>query len=110
MSLAETFCLLLVAHAIADYPLQGEFLAKFKNPAAGPFMGEVIWPWILGSHAAIHAGFVGVITGSLLLAAAEFVAHCAIDLAKCRGWFGFNADQALHVGCKAVWIAILAYS
>jgi len=33
----ELLALLLISHAVCDYPLQGEFLAKFKNPAAGPF-------------------------------------------------------------------------
>lgn len=31
MEYIELFALLLVGHALADYPLQGEFLSKTKN-------------------------------------------------------------------------------
>lgn len=114
MSLAELFLALLVGHALADYPLQGDFLAKAKN-RANPIPGV---PWIHGllPHAAIHGGFVGAITGSVWLGLAEFVVHCLIDDAKCTGKFGsdparaFNIDQALHVACKVVWVGILAWS
>lgn len=104
------FCLLLVSHAVCDYPLQGEFLSKFKNPAAGPFMGEAIWPWILGSHAAIHAGGVFIVTQSSAAMAFEFVAHCVIDIGKYRGWFGFHVDQTLHVLCKVIIVTALMFA
>lgn len=100
-----TLFLLLVGHALADYPLQGDFLAKAKNRTA-PITG-VPWWQALAAHAAIHAGFVAVITGSVALGLAEFVAHFVIDDAKCRGRLSFNADQALHVACKVAW-AVLA--
>lgn len=98
----EMLMLLLAAHALADYPLQGDFLAKAKNRTA-PIPG-VPWWQALGAHAAIHAGMVLVITGSPLLACAEALAHFAIDDAKCRGRLTFNADQLLHVLCKVLWV------
>lgn len=106
MSLVEMLCLLLAGHALADYPLQGDFLAKAKN-RANPIPGI---PWFHGllSHAAIHGGFVGIITGSLTLGLAEFVVHCLIDDAKCMGRISYNRDQALHVACKALWVAVIA--
>lgn len=97
---------LLVGHALADYPLQGDFLAKAKNRAA-PIDG-VPWGQALAAHALIHAGFVVAVTGSLWLGLAEFVAHAIIDDAKCRGRIGFNSDQLLHVMCKVAWVAIAA--
>ena len=99
-----TFFMMMVWHAMADYPLQGDFLAKAKNRTA-PIPG-VPWYQALGAHAAIHAGGVGVITGSVWLGLAEFVAHFLIDDAKCKGNIGFNTDQALHVICKAAWALI----
>lgn len=102
-----TFFMMMVWHAIADYPLQGDFLAKAKNRTA-PIPG-VPWYQALGAHAAIHAGGVGVITGSVWLGLAEFVAHFLIDDAKCKGRIGFNTDQALHVICKAAWALIAIY-
>ena len=98
------FLLMLVWHALADYPLQGDFLAKAKNRMA-PIPG-VPWYQALTAHAAIHAGGVGVITGSAWLGVAEFAAHFLIDDAKCRGRIGFNTDQSLHLACKIAWALI----
>ena len=97
----ELFALLVFGHFLADYPLQGDFLARAKN-RAHPIPGA---PWIqaLGAHAGIHAGFVFVLTGNLWLGLAEWVAHAAIDDAKCRGKIGFHLDQGLHLACKLLW-------
>lgn len=105
MSEAVTlFALLVFGHALADYPLQGDFLAKAKNRTA-PIPG---FPWwqALGAHAIIHAGIVGLVTGSLVLALLEAVAHFVTDDLKCRGKIGLNADQAIHIACKLVWVLI----
>jgi uncharacterized protein DUF3307 len=92
---------LLAAHCLCDYPLQGDFLSKGKN-AFNPLPG-VPWYQCLWAHSMIHAGAVALITGNLWLACAEMVIHFAIDYLKCRGTFGFNTDQALHVACKVIW-------
>jgi hypothetical protein len=101
----EILFLLIAGHALADYPLQGDFLAKAKNHTA-PIPG-VPWYQALMAHSAIHAGFVGIITGSLLLAVLEFIAHTATDYAKCAGRISYNTDQAIHIGCKVLWFLIL---
>lgn len=94
--------LLIVGHAIADYPLQGDFLARGKNRTA-PLPG-VPWQHPMAAHCIIHGGLVGLLTGSLALGAAEAVAHWLIDDAKCSGRFGYHTDQALHVACKVLWV------
>jgi hypothetical protein len=101
------FGLLLAGHALADYPLQGDWLSKAKNHKLSLVPNEAIWPGALASHAAIHGATVGLITGSAALAAAEFIVHAAIDFAKCDGRLSYNADQALHVACKLLWVAIV---
>lgn len=101
----EIFALMVAAHALADYPLQGDFLAKAKNHTA-PIAGVPFYH-ALGAHSAIHAGFVGVITGSLWIGLAEFVIHAATDYAKCDGRISYNTDQAIHIGCKAVWVTLV---
>ncbi|AGG91233.1 MULTISPECIES: DUF3307 domain-containing protein [unclassified Sulfitobacter] len=106
MNLFEVFALLVAGHALCDYPLQGEFLANGKNHRA-PIPGAP-WYQLLAAHSAIHAGAVFLITGSLTLALLEFAAHTAIDYTKCDGKIGFNADQALHILCKVIWVAALA--
>jgi hypothetical protein len=96
---------LLAAHAVCDYPLQGDFLARAKNHTA-PIPGVPFYQ-ALGAHAFIHGGAVALITGSLWLGLAETILHAAIDYAKCDGRTSLNQDQALHVACKCLW-AVLA--
>ena len=103
----EILFLMIFAHALADYPLQGDFLSTAKNHRA-PIVGVPFYQ-ALGAHSVIHAGFVGLITGSIWLAFAEFIVHAATDYAKCDGRISYNTDQAIHIGSKIVW-AVLAVS
>lgn len=96
---------LLIGHALADYPLQGEFLAKAKNHRA-PIAG-VPWYQALGAHALIHAGVVWAVTGFWQAGVIEFFAHFLIDHAKCDGRIGFNTDQALHGLCKVMYASVI---
>jgi len=96
---------LLVGHALADYPLQGNFMSYAKNRRISG--NRDIWPGVLCSHGLIHGGFVYAITGSLILGLLETVAHCIIDDLKCSGALSFNQGQAAHIGCKLVWLAFL---
>jgi hypothetical protein len=110
------FFWLIFGHCLADYPLQGDFLARGKNQTA-PLPG-VPWQVALFAHSMIHAGFVAALSGSPFLGLAELVAHMVIDYAKCEGWLGrpthdsarraaFWIDQGLHVGCKMLWVVLL---
>lgn len=91
-------------HALADYPLQGDFLAKAKNRTA-PIPG-VPWWQALGAHAIIHGAIVALVTKSTALGIAEALVHAATDDAKCRGKLTFNQDQAIHLACKVLWLAL----
>ena len=106
MNAVYLFAALVAGHALCDYPLQGDFLARAKNRAL-PIPG-VPWYQALGAHAIIHGGAVALLTGVPLLGFAEAVAHAAIDDAKCTGKIGFNADQSLHIVCKLSWVVIAA--
>jgi hypothetical protein len=105
----EMFLVLIAAHALCDYPLQGNFMSQFKHPDNGVIAGEKVWPWILGGHGAIHGAAVGLVTGSVVLGFAEFVAHCLTDYLKCRTYLTFGQDQAIHIACKALWVVAAAY-
>jgi predicted DNA repair protein MutK len=100
------FSLLACGHAFADFALQSDLIAKGKNrhtPAFNVPTGQTlqtIWPWVLSAHAAIHAGTVMLITGSLVVGLSEFVLHWIIDFAKCENWTGIHTDQTLHLICK----------
>lgn len=97
--------LLLVWHALADYPLQGDFLARAKNPRT-PIDG-VPWPLAMGAHCLIHAGGVYLVTGSMILALFELVAHWVIDELKCHGTLSFTQDQIAHVVFKVAYVLLL---
>lgn len=105
---------MLVGHALADYPLQGEFLAQAKNRHTS--IGAQFWRWALPAHALIHGGAVAAAiqaaTGApstlvLALGLAETLAHAAIDAAKCSGRLSLHQDQLAHVGCKILWALVL---
>lgn len=98
---------LLVLHAFFDYAGQGDFLAQAKN--SNTPVGKDIWPVALVSHALMHAGAVMLVTGSILLAMFELIAHALIDRAKTQGMLSFNQDQGLHVVCKVFWVVFMFY-
>lgn len=99
---------LIAAHALADYPLQGDFLSKAKNRVA-PIPG-VAWWQALGAHVVIHGAFVAFITGIWWLFLAEALIHWITDDAKCRAKLTFNQDQAIHILCKLAWWLIAVFA
>lgn len=110
MLVPHTFVALLfwmmVAHALCDYPLQGDWIAVAKNPTSEP--GKTLWPWVLPMHGLIHGGAVALITGSVGLGIVEAILHCGIDYTKCRGKISYGQDQLLHWGLKVLYAALLA--
>lgn len=95
---------LVAGHALADYPLQGDFLSKAKD-RCNPIPG-VPWWQALGAHAAIHGGLVALATGLWWLFFLEAAVHFITDDAKCNSRLTFNQDQFIHLTCKIVWWAI----
>ena len=107
---------MFIGHALADYPLQGSFLAagKNRNGDCSIFFGDSAVPkglWIhaLTAHSLIHAGAVWVITGSAALGLAELVVHWIIDFIRCDELISYNTDQMLHFLCKIVYAALLIW-
>lgn len=102
---------LLIGHALADYPLQGDFLAVHKNRhvshGGSSMFPEKLWLHCLFSHSLIHAGFVWLITGRVVFALAELVLHFVLDFIKCEKWTSYTFDQFLHAVCKAVYVALV---
>lgn len=92
---------LLMGHAVADFGLQSDWMAKHKSYRDS--LSYVPWYYVMGSHGLIHGTAVWVATGSPLLGLLETLAHTLIDTGKCANWYGIHADQGLHLGCKLVW-------
>lgn len=101
----------IAGHAIGDVVLQPGHLSAAKRPGGSR---SLPWPVAIGFHSIIHGAIVAIIvqtfTGSaataLWLGVAEVIAHASIDTAKVHSYAGPEADQALHVACKAVWAMI----
>lgn len=99
---------LIVGHAVMDFSLQGEAMAKFKNRQNHPDSKLVpSWPYWLGAHALEHGACVTLATGSIVLGLCETLSHGVIDFGKCENWYGPHIDQGLHLSCKAVWVSIV---
>lgn len=105
MEFVTLLFLLVFAHMLADYPLQGDFLAQAKN--RNTKLGMMFWPHALAAHSIIHGGFVLLLTASIWLALAEILIHAATDWLKCEMRISLNVDQAIHIGCKVLWAALV---
>jgi hypothetical protein len=98
------FLVLIGLHCIADYPLQGDFLANGKD-LTNP-LPSIPWYQCMLAHCSIHGLFVGIALQDPFLGIIEFLAHFYIDCLKCVKVFNYNQDQFLHIFCKLMWIAI----
>ena len=109
-----TFLWLCFAHCIADYGLQSNFMAIAKSRHTD--LGKQFWKTVLSAHSATHGGSVAIVLHLLcglswnvvtIFGVAEFIVHFVIDFCKCEDWYNFHVDQALHIGCKVLWVAIV---
>ena len=110
---------LLFWHAMADFPLQGDYLAKRKNRkiereekfyatnTEGGVYTHSPWWMHMSWHALIHAGGVAFITNNVAFGLVEFVLHFGIDFAKTQGKINSTTDQALHITCKLAYVLVL---
>ena len=108
------FFALCIGHALGDFPLQGDFLARGKNRhlpspilADGDRSPKRVWIYCLTYHAIIHAGLVWIISGSVVIGLIEFVVHWIIDAMKSENAFGFEADQLLHLATKLAYVTLI---
>ena len=108
------FFALIIGHALGDHPLQGEYLAIYKSrhkkPGPAITNGDTssVWVHCLTAHALIHAGVVWLITGSPVLAVAEWVLHWLIDFFKAENKINLHTDQILHLLCKVGYAVAIA--
>ena len=94
-----TLFLLLAGHALGDFALQNDYVAKTKANSLV----------VMAAHSLIHGAIVFCVTSSLTLGLVETALHAAIDSAKCRDAISFNTDQLLHVGCKLGYIVLIYF-
>ena len=97
----DTFLVLLLAHLLLDYPLQGRFLSRAKN-RYDPVQ-HVPWYQAMFAHTAMHGIAVGLITGIWLFTLLEMAIHWWTDDRMCGGEHTYNQNQAINIFTKFVW-------
>lgn len=102
--LASMFALMIAAHFLFDFPLQGQYLSDAKNHKA-PIPG-VPWQWALFGHSVMHGAAVWWITGYWFIGVAEICIHAIVDHQRCAKNISFMSDQLLHVISKIAWTAL----
>ena len=111
----ETLFWLLAAHALVDFSLQTEVMAKGKNrhnvPTNVPPGQKLMpcWMYWLSAHALEHGACVALVTGSVGIGIAEAFSHWIIDFIKCENRIGVHLDQGLHLAMKIIWLILLYY-
>jgi hypothetical protein len=95
----------VIIHALADFPRQGDYLAKQKTRKNASSCSE--WIMALSARCVIHAGGVWLISGSIGFAAVELIPHALIDLGKVEERYGMAIDQVLHIGCKLMYVLVI---
>ena len=89
------FFLLMVAHAVADFGLQSDWMAQNKRTSR----------IVRLMHSLIHGGAVYVVAP--VFGPVEVVAHYVTDSIKSRGVRpSLLADQSIHVGTKAIYVLL----
>jgi Protein of unknown function (DUF3307) len=94
-----------ISHALADFPLQGDYLAREKQRSKAASSLE--WFIALTAHSLIHAGGVWLVSGRVGFGVAEFFLHWLIDFGKGEGKYGYATDQTLHLSCKVAYVVVM---
>ena len=95
-----------VMHALADYPLQGDYIAKQKSRANADSTSVLDYR----AHRPQRDPCGRCLAGFRVLAyaVAELILHAVIDVGKGEGKFGLVTDQLLHLACKVLFVILLA--
>lgn len=96
---------LLMGHAVADFALQSDAMAKGKRGVALVPPGQrytPVWPYWLVAHSLVHGAAVMVITGGIWMAVFATVAHVVVDFGKTRNCYGIHMDQSLHLATLGI--------
>ena len=111
----ELIFMLLCGHALADFSLQTDVMAKGKNrhnktiPPPGAKY-QPCWYYWLSAHALINGFMVALITGFWWIGFMEAIVHGISDFLKCDNRYGIHSDQAIHILSKLCWASLaLAY-
>jgi len=78
----------LLGHFLADFPLQGQYLAETKGKDNISMF----------AHCMIYAGVISLLVGfQFWVFCVLFISHWLIDRYKCNGWISLLLDQCFHI-------------
>jgi len=108
----ETLLLMIMAHFVADYPLQTPEMGKYKNRRNQPKPPDSkarmvrVWPAYLIAHGMVH-GFLVAMVADVWAGLAIAIIHSVQDFIKCEIQYSPNLDQLIHVVVIVmVWLLI----
>jgi len=110
----ETILLLLFAHAVGDFALQSDSMARGKNrhafdPSKAP-PGQKpcnCWFWWMTAHALVNGAMYFIFTQNIIIGIIETVAHLVIDIVKTENKTSPHQDQLLHLACAVIYSIIV---
>lgn len=115
----KLFFLLLCAHAIGDFALQTDTMARSKNRHATPpktydplIHGKLqaTWFYYLSTHALCNGFMVYFVTNNFCIGMLETLSHWLIDFAKGENLHkNIHLDQFLHLVTKIIWLILIYY-
>lgn len=109
-NIIEIFFALIIGHALADFVLQSDVMAKGKNRHNPAIEGMPHWAYWLTSHALMHGGVVWIITGIAWLGIYETITHWLIDFMKCEKRINIHQDQTIHFITKILIVILIQVS
>lgn len=82
-----TVYMILACHAVGDYVLQGNYLARTK--------GKNVWNLLM--HCLLYSAPFAVVFGVNWKVLIIFLTHVVIDYPRANKEFGYAADQIMHM-------------
>ena len=114
MDFGYILIVMLFLHALADFALQSDAMAKGKNrhiKGSAPPGQKLMpcWYWWLSAHALIQGGLIIVTFGVWWLGLIEIISHFIIDFLKCDNVTNPNQDQACHLSLRIIYAIVLVF-
>jgi hypothetical protein len=108
---------LIFAHAVTDFALQNDSMARYKSKHNLPSVDVIpktdkptsFWPYFLINHGLINGAGVWLVTGSCFFACIEVVAHVIIDKWKCDSRINIHEDQFFHLVTKVWYVGLITF-
>lgn len=113
MNFIEILFMMLFLHALGDFALQSESMAKGKNKHLKPeYIPEgqkykITWFYWLSAHAFIQGGLIFIFFPVVWIAITEVIFHFVLDFLKCENITNPHIDQISHILLRIIYSVCL---